>query len=298
MTISEFAPAKVNLTLRVLGRRGDGYHELESLVTFADVGDQVSLQPDAPGTVVVDGPFAGEIEGENLLSRTLALLRDIDPSLRLGRAEMTKNLPVAAGLGGGSADAGALLRAVRRANSERAGAVDWVGVAAQLGADVAVCLQGRPAWMCGRGEIVHALRGGHGGSGAGIDCVLANPRTPLSTAQVFGALQASALDPAQASTRDRAPVAGPFADLHDLLAYVQAQGNDLEAPALRLLPRIAEVKAALAAQPGCRLAAMSGSGPTCFGLFANSDAAERAAVGLCTAQPGWWVVTTVLDWPG
>lgn len=299
MTIDEFAPAKVNLTLRVLGRRDDGTHELESLVTFAGVGDRVTLHPDTACAVTVEGPFAAEIAGENLLTRTLALLREMDPALRLGRAELTKTLPVAAGLGGGSADAGALLRAVRRVNPERAAAIDWVGIAVRLGADVAVCLHGRPALMRGRGEILHAVADSSEGAGSGIAVVLANPRVPLSTAQVFGALQAPRLDRAPSDVApQRAPQAGPFAGLNDLLGYMRARGNDLEPPALRQLPMIAEVKAALAAQSGCRLAAMSGSGPTCFGLFASAGAAERAALALRTAQPGWWVVATVLDWPG
>ena len=299
MTISEFAPAKVNLTLRVLGRRGDGTHELESLVTFAGVGDRVTLHPEAACAVTVAGPFAAEIEGENLLSRTLALLREADPALRLGRAELTKALPVAAGLGGGSADAAALLRAVRRVNPERAAPIDWVGIAIQLGADVAVCLHGRPALMQGRGEILQAVADSSEGASSSIAVVLANPRMPLSTAQVFGALNAPHLDVALADGAPRrAPQAGPFAGFDDLFGYIRARGNDLEPPALRLLPVIAEVKAALAAQSGCRLAAMSGSGPTCFGLFASAGAADRAAAAMRIAQPGWWVVATALDWPG
>jgi 4-diphosphocytidyl-2-C-methyl-D-erythritol kinase len=296
MTISEFAPAKVNLTLRVLGRRDDGYHELESLVTFAGVGDRVSLQPGGLAAVATDGPFAQEIEGENLLSRALTLLREADPGLRLGRVALTKIIPVAAGLGGGSADAAALLRAVRRANPDRAGAVDWTGVAARLGADVPVCLRGEPVIMRGRGERLHAIVGGRGEPN--IACVLANPRLPLSTAEVFQALQAPALSTVRAAAQSRLPEARPFAGLDDLIGYVRACGNDLEVPALRLLPAIAEVKAALAAQPGCRLTAMSGSGPTCFALFTGHREATQAADALQRTQPGWWVVATALDWPG
>ena len=292
MRISERAPAKINLTLRVLGRRADGYHELESLVTFADVGDCVTLtvagEPGAAGNVAVSGPFAGDIDGQNLLERTLALLREADPGLRLGSVELEKNLPVAAGLGGGSADAAALLRAVRRANPERAPGLPWHELAARLGADVPVCLAGTPAVMRGVGEQIEGrgLRPGR----RRLYAVLVNPRVRLATADVFRVLAAKG-----AAHR---PLAVPaFAELAELLDHMRAAGNDLEAPALALLPVIAEVKAALAGQPACLHAAMSGSGPTCFGLFAAEASAARAAAALALRHPGWWVVAASLDFP-
>src|SRR5262249_53232767 len=158
MTICELARAKINLSLIVTGRRADGYHELESLVTFADVGDVLKLSPGGDCRVLTSGPFACDILGPNLLEKTLALLRELDPPLCLGRAELEKNLPVAAGLGGGSADAAALLRAVRRANATRAGAVPWARLALRLGADVPVCLEGSPSLVWGVGEEMAALR--------------------------------------------------------------------------------------------------------------------------------------------
>ena len=182
MPIREIARAKVNLTLSVLGRRSDGYHDIESLVTFADIGDLVTFHPGPDWRITTSGPFAPEIEGSNLLERTLSLLRELDPGLVLGAVELEKNLPVAAGLGGGSADAAALLRAVRAANPARAGRIDWHRLATRLGADVPVCLAGVPALIRGIGDRVEPLA--H--QLPPLAAVLANPRVPLATAHVFG----------------------------------------------------------------------------------------------------------------
>ncbi len=189
--IREIARAKVNLTLSVLGRRPDGYHEIESLVTFADFGDVVSLEPGPATSVTTRGPFAAAIDGPNLLDRALALLREAAPGLHLGAVTLEKNLPVAAGLGGGSADAAALLRAVRRANPELAGSVPWDAVAARLGADVPVCLAGRPALISGIGQTVQPLAHDLPAMAA----VLVNPRQPLATAAVYRALDAPPAPP-------------------------------------------------------------------------------------------------------
>jgi 4-diphosphocytidyl-2-C-methyl-D-erythritol kinase len=287
MVITETARAKVNLTLSVLGRRPDGYHELDSLVVFADVGDHVALTVDGPATVATSGPFAGAIDGPNLLARALAALKDSDAALRLGSVHLEKNLPVAAGLGGGSADAAALLRAVRRANPERAAGVAWHEIAKGLGADVPVCLESRSARMQGIGDRVEPVPP-HGLPS--LPAVLVNPRLPLSTGDVFRALQAGPLPAA-----GRAPVHLPaFADAPAVADYVRERRNDLEAAAARLLPQVSEVKALLAAQPGCHVAAMSGSGPTCFGVFASEADAARAAAALAVGQPSWWVVATRL----
>jgi 4-diphosphocytidyl-2-C-methyl-D-erythritol kinase len=227
MPISETAPAKINLTLTVRGRRPDGYHDLESLVTFADACadtcDRVTLVPGPESRVTTSGPFAAQIEGENLLARVLALLSSLRPELRLGAVELEKNLPVAAGLGGGSADAAALLRAVRRANPDRAAAVPWHEIAARLGADVPVCLQGTPALISGVGERVQPLSAPLPAMAA----VLVNPRQPLATAQVFRALAAR---PAP-DTGALPPPPGPFPDLASLVDTMRVRGNDLEAPA-------------------------------------------------------------------
>jgi 4-diphosphocytidyl-2-C-methyl-D-erythritol kinase len=185
MSVRELARAKVNLTLTVHGRRADGYHELESLVTFAGVHDVVTLVPGAAGPVAVAGPFAGYISGENLLVKALALLRRADPGLRLGPVRLEKNLPVAAGLGGGSADAAALLRAVRRANPQRAADIPWLEIAARLGADVPACFGDRPALVFGVGHDIVPME-----SLPPMHAVLVNPGVPLPTARVFAELKA------------------------------------------------------------------------------------------------------------
>jgi len=285
MTICEIARAKINLTLRVVGRRADDYHQLESLVTFADCGDRLRLTTGSDCRVTTSGPFASEITGPNLLEKALAVLGEIDPGLRLGRVELEKNLPVAAGLGGGSADAAALLRAVRRANPDRADALPWGEAALRLGADVPMCLYGRPAIVWGIGEELAPLPGL-----AAMPAVLVNPRLPLATSAVFRALGARAV------AGGRPPPLPPPAlvDVDTAAAYMRAHGNDLEGAATRLLPVIAEIKAALAALPGCRAAAMSGSGPTCFGIFATRSRARAAAAALAGRHRGYWIVEAEL----
>jgi 4-diphosphocytidyl-2-C-methyl-D-erythritol kinase len=284
MPVREFARAKINLTLAVRGRRADGYHELESLVTFGSVHDVVTLEPGAGGGVAIAGPFAQYISGDNLLIRALALLREADRGLCLGRVRLEKRLPVAAGLGGGSADAAALLRAVRRANPERATDFPWLEIAARLGADVPVCVGDWPALVSGTGQIVVPVQ-----RLPPMRAVLVNPGAPLPTARVFSALKAGPV-PATASP----PTAPDFPQVKDLLAYMGARGNDLEPAAVALMPAIGAIKSALAAQPGCRLSAMSGSGPTCFGVFGDRQSARRAADTLAAEYPAWWVKYTEL----
>ena len=286
MPFREIARAKINLTLRVLGRRADGYHEIESLVAFAAIGDRLALTPGPECRVAVSGPFARDIDGPNLLETALAYLRDLDAKLQLGTVLLEKNLPVAAGLGGGSADAGALLRAVRRANPERAGAVAWHTLAARLGADVPVCLVGVPALISGIGDKVEPLGAAYGLPP--VAAVLVNPRLSLPTAQVYAALAAG---PAPAGRPPTEPP-GPFSDLASLVEFMRRRGNDLERSATALLPAVADIEAGLAAQPGCYVAAMSGSGPTCFGIFVDDTSAAQAAATLASQHPHWWIVAT------
>ena len=290
MPLSETARAKINLTLTVLGRRPDGYHDIESLVTFADIGDRLSLLPGPGARLTTSGPFAAAIEGPNLVERALALLREIDPGLLLGDVELEKILPVAAGLGGGSADAAALLRVVQRANSERARGIDWHGLAVRLGADVPVCLAGVPALIRGIGDRVEPLGAAH--RLPPLAAVLVNPLVPLPTARVFGAFQ----PPSASALAPPAWAEGTSAiGLDALLSYMLVRGNHLEPAAISLLPAIAEVKAAIGSQSGCRIAAMSGSGPTCFGIFGNDTDAARAAAALARSHPGWWIASARLD---
>ena len=287
----ERARAKINLTLTVPGKRADGYHALESLVTFAEFGDRLTFVPGDAAGIAVTGPFAGAIVGENLVTRALALLRDLEPFLLLGAVALEKHIPVAAGLGGGSADAAALLRAVRRANPTST--LAWGEAAAHLGADVPVCLHDAPALMWGKGERLVELQR-RSSPLPPIAAVLVNPGRPLSTAAVFGRLASRSL-PAELPSPARP---APFTDLRELLAYMRARGNDLERPAAALEPSIGQMLAALGAQPGCCHAALSGSGPTCFGLFADKAQSAAAAVAVAQAEPGWWIMPTHFDWPG
>ena len=283
--LSETARAKVNLTLRVLGRRADGFHELESLVAFAKMGDEVTLSVGSPSEVTVSGPYAAAIDDENIAARALSALAQAVPALALGGVHIEKRLPVAAGIGGGSADAAAVLRAIRRANPALASAVDWPAIAASLGADVPVCLASTAQLMWGIGREtapVPAL--------PPLPAVLVNLGVPLATAAVF-----QALDAPPAPERRAAPsVPGPFADPAAVAAYVNQHGNDLEPAAKALCPVIGAVLAVLGAAPGAVLARMSGSGPTCFALFETAEAAELAARRIGADEPRWWTVATTL----
>jgi 4-diphosphocytidyl-2-C-methyl-D-erythritol kinase len=290
MGVTEIARAKVNLTLKVLGRRADGYHTLESLVTFAAIGDRLTFDPGLGVRLLVSGPFAEAIAGPNILEGALDLLSQSGVDLGGGSLTLEKNLPVAAGLGGGSADAGALLRLARAAHAGRAEEPLWRDLARRLGADVPVCFADRPARMGGIGDELQLLATGTSPLPP-LPAVLANPGVPLATARVFAALQAPLLKGARAATAPLAPI-GSLAALCDLIGTV---GNDLEPPAMALEPVIGAVKAALLACPGCRTAAMSGSGPTCFGIFTSEAQAVAAAVALRSSEPRWWVVATRFD---
>ncbi len=283
--LTETARAKVNLTLRVLGCRADGYHELESLVAFADIGDEVTLRVGAPVAVTVSGPYATAIDGENIAARALRSLTEAVPALVLGDVRIDKQLPVAAGIGGGSADAAAVLRAVRRANPGLASAVDWPALAASLGADVPVCLASTAQLMWGIGRETAPVP-----ETPPLPAVLVNPGVPLATAAVFRALNALPVPARMAPPTGP----GPFPDLAAVAAFVNARGNDLEAAAGALCPAVGAVLAALGRAPGALLARMSGSGPTCFALFETAEAAEMAAQRIRAAEPGWWTVATTL----
>jgi len=286
--LRDIAWAKLNLTLEVLGRRADGFHELRSLVAFAGLGDTVELEP-RQGTLDlrVEGPFAGALMGANLIIQAAEAARAHEPGLTLGRFRLFKTLPVAAGLGGGSADAAAALRLIAGANPGALAGTAAAALAPQLGSDVAVCLASKPALITGRGEIVSPVRGF---PPCGV--VLANPGLPLATADVYGALDAPPVSPAP----DPSPP--DFAgDFETLIAYAAPRGNDLEAVATRLVPEIATVLAALGGLDGARLARLSGSGPTCFALFATPRAALRAATLLAEREPDWWIVASRLGEP-
>ena len=258
--IAEFAPAKLNLALHVTGRRDDGYHLLDSLVCFADAGDRVTLHPGAPA-MEVSGPFGAGLGGpDDLCLRALRLAG------ARARVALEKNLPVASGIGGGSADAAAVLRALARAG------VPLPADTQRLGADVPVCVAGRPTRMRGVGEVLDPVA-----PLPPLHLVLVNPGVALSTPQVFAGLARTDGTPL--------PPLPAMADARAVIDWCRAARNDLEPAAIALRPVIADVLAALTAA-GAGFARMSGSGATCFGIFATpaqaADAADRLGRG------GWW----------
>ncbi len=262
----EPAPAKLNLTLHVTGRRADGYHLLDSLVVFCDIGDVVTLS-DGPLSLTVTGPFAAGLtaEPDNLCLRAARLAG------REAAITLEKNLPVASGIGGGSADAAAVLRALNAAPSGTE----------TLGADVPVCMAGVPTRMRGLGEILDSLP-----ALPDLHLVLVNPGQGLSTPAVFKALM----------RRDNPPMPDPlpaFPDTAALIEFLRDQRNDLEPPAIALMPEIADCLAALQGA-GAMLARMSGSGATCFGIFADATAARAAQAAIAGAHPNWWVAASGL----
>jgi 4-diphosphocytidyl-2-C-methyl-D-erythritol kinase len=285
----ESAPAKVNLTLRVIGRRADGYHDIESLVAFAEVGDRLSLTPGHDLTLGVAGPSAAQAgpEADNLVVKAARALGARVAGLRAGAFHLQKNLPVAAGLGGGSADAAAALRLLARANGLAPDDPRLAEAARATGADVPVCLDPRSRLMRGIGEILSApLRLPR------LPAVLVNPGVAVPTKLVFAGWRASA-NPVGALAADFIGAAKTLNE-RALLDWFAAEGNDLEAPAIALAPAIADVLASLRAVTGCRLARMSGSGTTCFALFASLEETATAGQKLRAQFPDWWISETVL----
>jgi 4-diphosphocytidyl-2-C-methyl-D-erythritol kinase len=285
--LREIARAKLNLTLEVKGRRADKFHELASLVAFTGLGDSVALTEGEALELDVDGPFAAGLVGaDNLICQAALAAKELRSTLKLGRFHLTKLLPVASGIGGGSADAAAALRLLTHANDGALTHTDLVKLAAGLGSDVSVCLSSRPALMTGRGEKVWPVSGF---PRCGV--VLANPGVALTAAAVYGALHAPSLPQPPSGPPDVPDFAGSFARLLD---YARPRGNSLQAPAMALAPQIAPVLAALEALPGARLVRLSGSGPTCFALFAEEAEAEAAANSLAAAHPDCWVAASTL----
>jgi 4-diphosphocytidyl-2-C-methyl-D-erythritol kinase len=285
----EIAPAKVNLTLRVLGRRRDGYHNIESLVAFAKECDRLTFVPGEALKLLVRGPAARTAgkPGDNLVLKTARLLAAEIEGLTLGSFKLTKNLPVAAGLGGGSADAAAALRLLARANRLKLDDPRILKIARQIGADVSVCLDPRARVMRGVGEILsNPIRIPK------LSVVLINPGVALGTKLVFARYDRRK-SRAGAKQSSRAMLIPQWRSA--FVAMLAVDRNDLEPAALALVPAIAEVLEALRDAPGCRLARMSGAGATCFGIFASSRAAAAAARKIKTAHPGWWVRASVLS---
>ncbi len=270
------APAKLNLYLHVVGRRADGYHLLDSLIAFASVHDTLAAAPAEALSLAVTGPFAQALaaESENLVLKAARLLAAETGRAPAAAITLEKRLPVASGIGGGSADAAAALAVLARLWGVPIGEPALMALALRLGADVPMCLNGRAAFAGGIGEELAAAPPL---PEAGL--LLVNPGVALPTAAVFGAREGAYSAPARfrEAPRDAAALAG-------LLA---TRRNDLAAAARQLAPAIGTVLTTLAAAPGCLLARMSGSGATCFGLFPSAAAAAAAAPAV--ARPGWWV---------
>ena len=277
----EPAHAKINLTLRVLGRRSDGLHELESLVAFAALHDDIAVAPSDRYSLVVEGPFAPALASDPA-SSNLALRAAMVAAIPGGAfaVKLTKNIPVAAGLGGGSADAAAVLRSVGRIqNLPRAATAAF---AAGLGADVPVCFESRTAYVAGVGDHVSIAQ-----PLPALPLLLVVPPVALPTSRVFAAWQGGARPVPP-------PPPGPCGDPAQFVGSLRAHGNDLTAPARVLAPVIDDVLAATKEQPECLLARMSGSGPACFGIFASDAARDAAAARIGGANRGWWVAVTRL----
>lgn len=287
----EAAPAKINLYLHVVGRRPNGYHELDSLAVFADVSDRLTIEPAAPGSgpaLRVVGPFAGALAtdppADNLVIRAARLFDEIRGGGLDFLITLEKNLPVASGIGGGSADAAATLRALARGRGVAEDNPTLLAASARLGADVPVCLVRRSMYFGGIGEILDPAP-----PLPPLHAVLVNPGVPVPTPAVF---KARAGDFSAIDRLSESP-----ADSDALAEALSRRRNDLTEAAVRVAPVIAETLAAIAATTGNRLARLSGSGATCFGLYSNEKAGAIAARAIQDRHPDWWVRPTLLGGP-
>ena len=275
------ARAKINLYLHVVGRRSDGYHLLDSLVVFAETGDAIAVAPADDLSLTIDGPFAGKLaaDDDNLVLRAARGLRDLAGVSAGAAITLTKNLPVASGIGGGSADAAATLEALIalwRIGPDRTA---LERLALSLGADVPVCLAGKASFMGGVGEEIvptEEMPPAH--------LLLVNPGVATPTPAVFKARRGGF------SGAGRWAVAP--SDVMDMAAALRTRTNDLTDAAISVTPEIRDVLAAIEGTERCLLARLSGSGATCFGLYAIAADAEKARKAVLAAHPGWWTVAT------
>jgi 4-diphosphocytidyl-2-C-methyl-D-erythritol kinase len=291
--LKERARAKVNLTLHVLGRRADGYHDLESLVAFADCADGLSFTQAQDFSLTVTGPRAADCGGltDNLVAKAARLLAGRVPQLKSGAFVLDKHLPAAAGIGGGSADAAATLRLLAGANGLEHDDTRLVAAAQDVGADVPVCLLSSGCMMRGAGEHVTPM------ALPRLPCVLINPGVPVPTKDVFEAIglqRGDTFTPPAGGTNDIVwPTSNAKPD--EWLVAIARGRNDLEPVAVKIQPVIAEVLSLLREANGCTLARMSGSGATCFGLFDSDKSAAAAAKQLKPLHPKWWVEASALS---
>lgn len=285
--ISELAAAKINLSLEIRGKRPDGYHELSSLVVFTKLGDHLTVTPTDDLSLRIEGPFATSLidETDNLVLRAARALQAHCRVSHGAALVLEKNLPIASGIGGGSADAAATLRALTRLWQIEILPRDLNALALHLGADVPACLGSQSCRMSGIGEQVEAVD-----YMPRFSLLLVNPLVPVATREVFARLAAPPVRVAQP------PIEVPdFASVTALLAWLHDHGNDLQQPARQTAPVIGEVLSALHEDATCLLARMSGSGATCFGIYADEVEASAAASLLRRRRPGWWVAATSLN---
>lgn len=287
--LSERAPAKINLTLHITGRRADGWHLLESLVAFSRSGDTLRLTPGQELALSVDGPSAaasGKI-ADNLVLRAARHFAALCPKAELGAFRLVKRLPVAAGLGSGSSDAAAALRLLARANGLSMDDRGIIEAAQATGADVPVCLLSQARMMRGIGdELGPPLKP------SPLVGLLVNPGEPIETKSVFSGMN---IAPGTATGFGGHPELSPNMTSDALIALLRKGRNDMESAACRIAPIIGDVLAVLSAAPGCLLARMSGSGATCFGLFKDCRSAVRARKAILRAHPMWWAKTCILN---
>ena len=282
------APAKINLFLHLVGRRADGFHLLDSLIAFTDYGDELTAEAAGDLSLAIDGPFAAGLSPveDNLVLRAARLLMAEGAVKQGARLRLTKNLPVASGIGGGSADAVAAMKALTQLWGLHVPAARLAELALKLGADLPVCLVGRPSFVGGIGEDIQPLP-----PMPDLHILLVNPLIPLPTVDVFRR---------RAAGPDGARFGGPgrwsvtLAADDDLFQRLADCRNDLTDAAIAIVPAIADVLEAIGGQTGCRLARLSGSGATCFGLFSDPAAARAAAAAILKSRPGWWAVATRL----
>jgi 4-diphosphocytidyl-2-C-methyl-D-erythritol kinase len=276
------APAKINLFLHVGNRRADGYHDLESLVAFAAIGDVVTIESDDGISLTVTGPFAHLLgtDEDNLALRAARLLAAETKNGIGARISLTKNLPVASGIGGGSADAAATLRGLVRLWQISLPANELQEIAESLGADVPVCLQSAPAWMEGKGERLVSLP-----PLPSLHLLLVNSGVSVPTGPVFDSLRE------RRGTGLVSP-ASPFEGVAALLRFLQQTTNDLEKPARAIAPEIGNVLETLLEQQGAQFARMSGSGATCFAIFDSEPELTKAAAQIAADHPNWWIRET------
>lgn len=279
ISLQFLARAKINLALHVVGQRDDGYHLLDTIVTFAELGDQLSIEPSEQLELTTTGPHAAGLDQkvDNLVIRAAHMLQRESGNTRLtARLRLCKTLPVASGLGGGSADAAAAMRGLNQFWKLGISGPRLRELALKLGADVPMCVIGRPAHVRGIGEAIEPV------TIPALPIVLVNPHIPVSTPGVFKCLSDKSNPPLPPLLKDKGR--------DGWVSYLQLQRNDLQGPAISLTPEIKDCLAAISELPGCQLARLSGSGATCFAVFESDHDAEAAASTLRDDHSDWWVV--------